>query len=296
MAGNREAKVFHWVPTDDGDWVYTEPLSEALVYGDMVSVGIGQSVRLCMGGREFWIREPGLQTVGFDERSEAEILCAHMMGEDMGRMPMMVNTSITFCSLKEYNCQVEAKDYVMINKMIGLKPTFDVRLHISDEERLLSYARQGVVIRDQVIESLAICLTAELDRRIKDSGVFDEYSDRQTVEEELRCVEYTNALTGMLQDAVLDTPFGIAVDEVKIESVEKWGVWSGFCDVCGAAVGKRDRRCKNGHPIARCPQCREPIYDGQCKMNGHPVLYCHECGQYVVAHEGACPLHRHIKL
>lgn len=296
MAENREVRVFHWTPADDEDWIYVEPLGNALVYGDMVSVGGDQSVRLCMGGREAWIRRPGLHTVGLDERGEAEILRAHMMGEDLGEISMMVNTSITFCSLREYSYPVEAKDYVMINRMIGLKPTFDMRFHISDEERLLSCVRPGTAIKDQVLEAFAACLSAELEKRIKDSGVFDEYSDRETVEAALRNEEYANALTGTLREAVSDTPFGITVDEVRIAGVAKWGLWSGFCDVCGAAVGRRDRRCRNGHPIARCPQCREPIYDGQCKMNGHSVLYCHECGQYVVAYEGACPLHRHSRL
>lgn len=292
MMGKRTAKVFSSRKVGEDYLIYIDPQGETVVYGDTVLVGDGESVCFSAGGRSMWFRDPGVYTIGYDERSESEILRAHIMGEDMQGMPMLVNTSVAFCNLKPYVCRVGLDGFIKLNKMVGLKPVFQLRMHVQDDEALLSCVTSNNAAREKILSSVYQCLTDELKAQMKESGVFDEYTIFENVEQEFANSAWTDEILLALQRAATrELHSGVAVDEVRVVD---WGLWSGFCDVCGECVDVRAGRCDNGHRLFHCPVCRELIYDGSCKVYGHRIMYCRECGKYVVHIDGACLVHRKV--
>ncbi len=296
MPEQRMARVFAWEPAQDDDLIYIEPRGRALVYGDAVIVNSNQSVRFMAAGREQWFRDVGHYTVGYDSRSEEEILRANLAGEDLGELPMLIHTSIVFCSLKSrvYTCATPS--YIKINQMVRLKPAFRMTIRIVDEQQLLNTAELDQPVFRQVLNAACTQLIARIETILQEAGAFDVYTIEEKVKEQFANPEWTQDVLDEIKNAVQErTYFGVKIERVELID---WGIRSGFCSVCGEPVNRNDSVCPNRHILHRCPVCHELLYNGRCLTNGHLILFCQECGVYMAADKEtkSCPVHRHVRI
>ena len=294
MPENRDACAFHWEPAQGDDLIYVEPRGRELVYGDAVIVQRDQSVRFSAAGEEWWFREPGRYTVGYEQRTEGEILRANIAGESLDGLPMLVCTSIVFFDLKSHTYRYTPLTYVGINQMVRMKPIFEVAIRIADEQRLLSAAEKDKPVFQQVLNAVCAQMIRQIETILMEAGVFDMYTIEAQVREQFANPDWTKEIFGEIKSQVIGREYlGVAIEQLRILD---WGIRSGFCPECGAEVGHFDLVCPNRHVLHRCPVCNELIYDGKCLTNGHPVLLCPECGAYVTPDKdtGACPVHGHI--
>ena len=292
MAENRRPAAFCREFRNDDDLIYVVPEGNALVYGDNVIVGANQKVRFSAGGKVYWFTRPDAYTVCYDKRSEAEILLANMSGETLGNLPMLVNTGIIFCCMRERTVKASVGHDIMINRMVGMKPEFRMVLQTVSAEKLLDSIDPGRGAMEQVMEEIGRNMEATLRQNLRDAGKFDEYSVMDEVREMFANEDWAEGLKENLNRETAGREyFGVYVKEIEVTD---WGLWNGYCDECGVRVGRQDRFCKNRHLLQRCPECRELIYDKRCLVNGHAVLYCDECGEYVTPKNGRCPVHRNV--
>lgn len=295
MNDAREPRVFSWEPTNRDDLIYDEPLGRALAWGDVVQVADNQSVCFFAGGKKVIFEVPRLYTIGYDDRSAAEILKANMLGEQTDGMPLLVNTRLVFVCRRKREYTVEMPEYIKFSPMVGIRPEFRLTLRVDNEEELLREMDPGRPAFDQVMEAVCRFLARKLREWIDEAGVFDEYTNQEQAEAQFGDREWPNSFRHALSEAAKNGRyFGVSIEELE---VTQWGLWSGFCDVCGGKVGRRDRRCANGHALRRCPECSELIYRGNCLAHGHAVLWCSECGEYVTpTKDGNCPVHKNIRM
>ncbi len=291
MNTSRTAKALSWPLRANNDLIYIHPDGEKLVYGDVVIVNDGYSACFSAGGETYWFREPKRYTIGYDDRTESEILRANLMGEDLEGLPLLVNTSLVFCRLKPLTGHIlESEKYLMINRMVGIKPTFRLRLSIADDEQLLRSISLESRAIDQVSEEISRLIDEQLQETLY--PMFNEFSSAEDVRLQLSDSQWASEFLAQLRDSIPCSDFGIRIDGLELMN---WNVWSGFCEECGAPVRPRDYFCPNRHKIHRCPVCSEPIYSGMCLTNGHDILYCPICCKYVVAKDGHCRTHPEIK-
>ncbi len=288
--------AFAWEPAQGDDLIYIETQGRTLVYGDTVIVNSNQSVRFMAAGQEKWFRDVGLYTVGYDYRSEEEILRANLAGEDMGGLPMLVHTSIVFCDLRSrvYTCAIPY--YIEINQMVRLKPIFRMTVRIVNEQQLLNTAKLDQPVSRQVLNVACAQMATKIETILQEAGAFDAYTIEVQVKEQFSNPEWTKDVLDEIKCAVQEnTYFGVKIERVELID---WGIRSGFCSVCGEPVNRNDTFCPNRHILQRCPVCHELIYNGRCLTNGHLILFCQECGVYVAADKEtkSCPVHRHIRI
>ena len=290
-ASSRKAKVLSCPLLACDDLIYIHPDGEKLVYGDTLVVSEGYSARFCAGGETYWFRDPQRYTIGYDDRTEEEILRANLMGEDLEGLPLQVNTSVVFCRLKPMNGRLlETEKYLMINRMIGIKPTFRLNLTVIDDEQLLRSISLEARAIDQVSEAINRLIAEHLQESVY--PLFNDYSSPEDVRLQLNDPQWASEFLTELRTSIPCSDFGIRIDALEVQN---WNVWSGFCEECGAPVQPRDYFCPNRHKIHRCPVCREPIYGGLCLAHGHDILFCPICCKYVAAKDGHCRTHPEIK-
>lgn len=296
MPEQRRAMAFAWEFAQGDDLIRVEPRGNELVYGDTVIVQSNQMVRFLAAGQEKWFREPGHYTVGYDGRDEEEILRANLAGEDMGNLPMLIHTSIVFCSLKQHTYTCAVSSYIEINKMVRIKPVFRLSVRIHDPKSLLDSVELNAPVFCQVWDAVSEQITAKIEGVLLEDGVFDEYTIETQIREQFADADWKQDVLKEIKSSIVGTKF-IGVEVERLELVN-WGIESGFCDVCGVKVGRYDRFCSNRHILYHCPVCGELIYNGKCLVNGHAVLFCPECDVYVVPDRetGGCPVHKRIRM
>lgn len=292
FGAEKEARVFSWTSVAGEDLIHAVPEGAKLHLGDSVVVEDHQCARFTAGGRHYWFRNPGLYTIGYDGRSESEILQANLMGEDLQDMPMLVNTSLVFCNLKKRLAyELQLKDYVMINRMAGVKPAFRLELSVVDAQKLLAAVVPGENASQQLLGDIGKQIGAYLEDLFY--TLFTEYSAKEEIQSQLADRTWKQETAEQMRAVIsCDDTYGVCIDGLEIEN---WNLWVGFCSVCGEPVNARDGVCKNRHRLYRCPVCSDLLYDGICISGGHNVMFCPDCGRYVVPENGHCRTHPSVK-
>lgn len=288
---DRRSRAFEW-NAKENEIMHWEPLAKELVYGDSVVVHDHQSARFTASGRSWWFRESGTYTIGYDGRSEDEILCAKMKGEDMGDFPMLVCTGLVFFDKREHSLEIELTDFIKVSGIAGVKPRMRVAIKLEDEEALLDAIFADTDAMRLIADGMIKYAHRQLGETMKEADLF--YEDSPVI----RIKEFfgDELLYGQLQKDFGEKMKAEMLHGIRITQVEitDWQLHIGFCDVCGEPVKPMDRRCGKGHILHRCPECGELISEGRCKVNGHAVMLCSECGSYVVPYKNHCPVHVNI--
>jgi len=288
---SREAKSLSW-PLGCDDLVYVHPDGRKIVYGDVVIVAQGYSACFSAGGEVYWFRDPQRYTIGYDNRTEAEILRGSIMGEDLDGLPLLVNTSLVFCRLRPLNYYtIKSDSYLMLNRMVGIQPEFRLRLCVEDDELLLQSVSLEARAIDQVLSAINACLQNQLFSLTR--STFGEDTAMESIRALLEDREWKTDFLEELRACVNESlAMGVAVEQLDVAA---WNVWSGFCEECGAPVHPRAGRCPNMHRIRRCPVCGDQVYGGMCVAHHHDILFCPICNKYVVAQNGGCRTHPEIR-
>jgi len=279
---SREADVLFWSPLPEDDLIYVHPLGENMVAHDTVIVAQGQSARFIAGGETSWFRTARRYIINGPAKNGFDIF---------GREFFLVNTSLIFCRLSplpEYALQSD--NYFMVNRMVGIRPEFRIRLRVTDDVRLLAGIVPGKSALDQVLDFISRHLKEQINDRIY--FLFNDFSSAEDVRHALNDREWTADFLGQILRAIpVAEELGIRIESLDIAD---WNVWSGFCPECGLPVDAKAMRCSKRHRLSRCPICRELLYDGLCLTNGHDILFCPICNRYVEPQDGHCRIHPEI--
>ena len=285
-----------WEPADPDEIMAVHPLGRDIRRDDTVLVGEGQTAALAHGGRTFWLNGPVRRAVGYEWRTEAEILRARR-GGDPDDFPPLTDTSLTFFDLRVHPRVTAAlKEIRPFRESTAIAPVFRMDLAVADPERLRKQAPDvTVTLRDAAgwaAQRLQRLLEAQLTERLRGCGEPAEAAAQLE-----QAVRDPNLAVEGGEHAAED--LGLALADVRVVSC---AIHRNWCSVCGQAVAYPDAACPAGHPVRWCPLCRGVIHHatGECG-GGHRYVWCPYCRMNVrercaIHHGGTGPFRPDMKI
>ncbi len=282
-------------PSDDSEVMWVHPRGGEIRVGDTLVVREGQAARFVSGGTASWLTGPLTRTVGYEWRSEEEILRARQTGEEI---PRLSDTSLAFVDLRVHrDLLLRFGGLRPFWKKIAIRPVFRADLSVSDPRLLWDHVPAGAVLTLQdVCRWTAERLQNALEEQIRALIPADADDDEIRFLLERTIHSPSLAVAGA---ADLAADLGIRLDRVVISSCELHRNW---CSECGLAVDYPAEACPSGHPIRWCPLCRTVIHRGTGRCaGGHQFVWCPYCRMNVherclVHHGGVGPFQPDMKV
>ncbi len=287
----REGRTIIWSPEDAQEFAYRHPDGEKLCFGDAVVLKEQQSMLFLAGGGRYWYTEAREYPLGFERRSEAEILRAAMAGYAEAGVPLLVDTHVLIFDMhKHADMALPMQQSVMLPCRMAVKLEMSCSVTLTDPAALMNHAFPSLVPeKGELMRRVADCMEAAAHQVL--CARYGALTTTSALRTDLHASRA--AIAQDIENLVqADDDFGLLIEDVTIVSA---AAETDLCPDCAQRVRKGDAACANGHALTWCPSCASLVANGRCQQ-GHAVLWCPYCKAFRHAPEGVCPTHGRLGL